>query len=507
MIRNLNFRRPLNICFLITAIVLTVACTSLLAIQWNDAKTTYQRQNLRYVQNLASYTAKYLSGYESMLDETIKQLTSSGQGEIGEDNELRHWLFERFNTMPDARSLIYADRKGRFIRLPNAMLTDKTGNDTDPRSKVWYTSATRDDFDSAHYTSSRDIFDNGSSTLTISKSLVNDVDGEKLGVLAVRLNQESSSNILGSARPPLPGQKWIMDGHGQQVAYERDNINPQTLAEVALKLNKSPPFFYLPDTEKWYFFSAIGETDWFLVHEVRDADLTSLVYARSANVLYCLIFALLALFVCWWTVRLSLNSLYIRIANGIRNGAIEQKAAEELLYEEIHNTSVQQEAIKNESLTDGLTELKNRRAFDNDIEFHQQSNNLCIAIIDIDNFKAVNDTYGHATGDMVLKTVADIGLRLRGLDNITLYRYGGEEIAVLFQDMSQQQAQAFLENWRETCAQRRFREANLRITFSGGISTKGNMSVEEALALADKLLYQAKHDGKNQIISAPLQHG
>ena len=73
--------------------------------------------------------------------------------------------------------------------------------------------------------------------------------------------------------------------------------------------------------------------------------------------------------------------------------------------------------------------------------------------------------------------------------------------------MSQQQAQAFLENWRETCAQRRFREANLRITFSGGISTKGNMSVEEALALADKLLYQAKHDGKNQIISAPLQHG
>ncbi|WP_156315607.1 sensor domain-containing diguanylate cyclase [Kluyvera genomosp. 1] len=505
MIRNLNFRRPLNVCFLITAIVLTIACTSLLAIQWHDVKNGYQRQNLRYVQNLASYTEKYLSGYESMLDETITQLINSDRhsanNNVAENDELRHWLFERFNAMPDARSLVYADRKGNFIRLPNVELSEKARNDTDPRTKIWYTDATRDDFDSAHYTSSHDIFDNGSSTLTISKSLVNSIDGEKLGVLAIRLNEESSSNILGSAHPPLPGQKWIMDANGQQVASERGKINPVLLADVAQRLHKSSPFFYLPDTDKWYFVSAIGETGWFLVHEVRDGDLTSLVYDRSANVLYCLFFALLALFVCWWMVRISLNALYIRIANGIRNGAIEQKAAEELLYEEIHNTSVQQEVSKNEALTDGLTELKNRRAFDNDIEFHQQSNNLCVALIDIDNFKAINDTYGHATGDMVLKTVSDIGLRLRGLENISLYRYGGEEIAVLFQDMAVEDAQAFLERWRETCAQRRFRETKLHVTFSGGVSAKGSLSMEASLAQADKLLYQAKRKGKNQILS------
>lgn len=241
------------------------------------------------------------------------------------------------------------------------------------------------------------------------------------------------------------------------------------------------------------------------MHEVRDSDLTSHVFDRSDNVLYCLLFGLLALFICWWMVRIALNALYIRIANGIRNGAIEQKAAEEMLYEEIHNTSVQQENIKNEALTDGLTELKNRRAFDNDLEFMQHADDLCLAMIDIDNFKSINDTYGHATGDMVLKTVSDIGLRLRGLDNITLYRYGGEEIAVLFQNVSQEDARVYLERWRETCDQRRFREANLHVTFSAGLTAKGTMSIEEALALADKRLYEAKRNGKNRIINTSAE--
>ncbi|VFS83164.1 Probable diguanylate cyclase YcdT [Kluyvera cryocrescens] len=74
---------------------------------------------------------------------------------------------------------------------------------------------------------------------------------------------------------------------------------------------------------------------------------------------------------------------------------------------------------------------------------HQQSSDLCVALIDIDNFKSINDTYGHATGDMVLKTVSDIGLRLRGMENITLYRYGGEEIAVLFQGINLKKRRPF----------------------------------------------------------------
>ena len=500
MIRNLNFRRPLNICFLKTAIIFTLACIAVLAVQWHDVKSSYQRQNMRDVQNLAAYTAKYLHDYDIMLDETIEQFISIKQDKKNDDGELRHWLFERFSTMPDARTLVYADQQGGFIRLPNVELNDKTEEDTDPRHKIWYMAAIRDDGGNTHYTRSRDIFDDAVSTLTLSKSLINNVDGEKLGVLAIRLNQEPSMDILNAAYSTLPGRKWIMDNEGQQITNEREAVNPQTLVNVAPRLNKQTPYFYLPDSDKWYFCSAVGDTTWFLVHEVRNNDLISQVFTHSLNVIYCLAFGLLALFVCWWMVRSSLNGLYISIANGIRNGAIELKAAEEMLYEEIHNTTVQQEMIKNEALTDGLTELKNRRAFDNDIEFLQQASDLCIAMIDIDNFKTINDTYGHAVGDMVLRTVSDIGLRLRGMDNITLYRYGGEEIAVLFHGMTQHDALAFLERWRETCEQRHFRETNLRVTFSGGIATKDDMRVEEALVLADKRLYEAKRNGKNRII-------
>ena len=488
-----------------TALVLIAVCSLVFVIQWNDIKSSYLRQNTRYIQNLTAFADKYLDGYTGILEETVRQVATLTRGEkVEATNEtLRHWFFERLNSMPDVQSLIYADHAGNFIRLPNATLPEEYRNDHDPRTKIWYTEAVRDEFDNAHYTNGEDIFDNNHKTLTISKSLVNSEDGEKAGVLAIRLNLDASKYILDTAHPPLTGRTWIVDKNGQQIASVAGNIDPQLLRTVTALVSKEQGYFHLPKNDNWYFYHEIGNTDWLLMYEVNAGDMNGQVYTKSANVLYCLLFALIALLVCWWTVRGALNALYIRIANGIRNGAIEQKAAEQLLYEEIHNSGIQQELIKNEALTDGLTELKNRRAFDNDIEFHQQSPDIGLAIIDIDNFKAVNDTYGHAAGDMVLKTVSDIGLRLRGLDNITLYRYGGEEIAVLFQGMSPQEALGYLNLWREACEQRQFREPNLHVSFSGGLCMKEELSVEEAMIRADSLLYKAKRNGKNRIMYNP----
>lgn len=101
--------------------------------------------------------------------------------------------------------------------------------------------AIRDDGGNTHYTRSRDIFDDAVSTLTLSKSLINNVDGEKLGVLAIRLNQEPSMDILNAAYSTLPGRKWIMDNEGQQITNEREAVNPQTLANVAPdSINRRP---------------------------------------------------------------------------------------------------------------------------------------------------------------------------------------------------------------------------------------------------------------------------
>lgn len=500
VIQNLNFRRPLNICFLATALVLLAASSLMVTLQWFDVKSTYQRQSVRYAQTLSSFADKYLSGYTVMLNETLSQMQITRRDRI--DAELRHWLFDRFNNMPDARAIVFADDDGNYIRLPNVELSDEIKANIDPRSKIWYTEAHHDGFDNVHYTSSQDIFENGHKTLTLSKSLVNNEDGEKVGVLAIRLNIDASEYGLNTVYSPLSGRTWLIDSNGQQVESVNGEINPLALNALADQTDQKHAFFYLADTECWYFYSAIGSTGWFVMHEVPAANLNSQVFNKSANVLFCTIFALIALFICWWTVRNTLNALYIRIANGIRNGNIEQKAAEQVLYEEIHNSTLQQEATKNEALTDSLTGLKNRRAFDSDIEQLSHSTDLGLALIDIDDFKSINDTYGHAAGDVVLKTVSDIGQRLRGLDNITLYRYGGEEIAVLFHDMGLQKAQDYLNHWRETCLKRRFREEELHVSFSGGVGMKESQSIDDIMAHVDSLLYEAKRNGKNQIIAA-----
>lgn len=215
-----------------------------------------------------------------------------------------------------------------------------------------------------------------------------------------------------------------------------------------------------------------------------------------------MLFTLVVMFFCWWSTRAAMNTIFMRIATSIRAGTIKPAAVEELIFEEIHSSQQRHEKIAHEALTDGLTGLKNRRAFDADASRFNGKPLTHLAMIDIDNFKTINDTWGHPVGDMVLRTIAELGLRLRGLENITLYRYGGEEIAVLFDGISAEKAKSYLEKWRITVNTRNFRENNLKVSFSAGLAKMGGASLPEVIARADKLLYQAKKTGKNKVIAS-----
>ncbi len=128
-----------------------------------------------------------------------------------------------------------------------------------------------------------------------------------------------------------------------------------------------------------------------------------------------------------------------------------------------------------------------------------QAQNL-IALIDIDNFKSINDTYGHAVGDLVLKVVASLGEGQMHAGNISVYRYGGEEIAVLFKNMAMAEANSLLDEGRANVASRAFREMPSGVTFSAGLCDMSASTVMEVITAADNLLYQAKNAGKNQIV-------
>ncbi|MFW5728503.1 MAG: diguanylate cyclase [bacterium] len=157
---------------------------------------------------------------------------------------------------------------------------------------------------------------------------------------------------------------------------------------------------------------------------------------------------------------------------------------------------------------DPLTGLANRRHIDD--QLHREVNRsrrygleFSILYADIDNFKKINDNFGHATGDAVLRAFADhLRERLRGED--VAGRYGGEEFVVLMPRTSMDGAHCLARRLAEGFAAREI-HADRRVTFSGGIATYPRHGAEVAalLAHADKGLYRAKMMGKNQIIVEP----
>jgi len=169
---------------------------------------------------------------------------------------------------------------------------------------------------------------------------------------------------------------------------------------------------------------------------------------------------------------------------------------------------------------DHLTGLPNRRAFeamlDKEIAVAQEAGeSLCVAFVDIDHFKRINDTHGHAAGDRVLKVVADTLSRISDA-RCHVARHGGEEFAVLFRALGPEKARDRLDHAREEISERRLvnRATDMpfgRITFSGGIADVfAYASKSDALRAADEALYAAKQSGRNQILLAgnhtpPLQ--
>jgi diguanylate cyclase (GGDEF)-like protein len=158
--------------------------------------------------------------------------------------------------------------------------------------------------------------------------------------------------------------------------------------------------------------------------------------------------------------------------------------------------------------TDYLTQVPNRWAFMRALEAeHARSQRyahaLSVLVIDVDHFKAVNDTYGHATGDRLLKAIgAAIGGVLRGTDMVG--RYGGEEFAVMLTETTAEAALGAAERVRAAAnVSIDGPEAPITATVSVGIATlRERETVEDLLVRADAAMYDAKSLGRNRVAAA-----
>src|SRR5579859_3527907 len=188
--------------------------------------------------------------------------------------------------------------------------------------------------------------------------------------------------------------------------------------------------------------------------------------------------------------------------------ALEERLA--LSKAEISNLQQSLEAIRAESLTDPLTGLGNRKYFDRSLEAAvanalETGEPLSLLMFDIDYFKSFNDSYGHLTGDQVLRLVGmSLKQSIKGQD-ITA-RYGGEEFAVVLPNTALRQALTVADHIRRAVMSKELKKKSTgeilgRVTISVGVSMlKPGEDNDTLIERADACLYAAKRAGRNRVI-------
>jgi diguanylate cyclase (GGDEF)-like protein len=153
--------------------------------------------------------------------------------------------------------------------------------------------------------------------------------------------------------------------------------------------------------------------------------------------------------------------------------------------------------------SDYLTGLPNRRYFFTCVTAMQKVDPKAqsLAIIDIDHFKKINDTYGHDCGDYALKEIAKLVAEY--FADFTAARFGGEEFCVYFSNVPPQQVQEVMEAFRVALANQVliFEKQKISCTVSIGLTHQTEGDINAMIRLADEHLYQAKHGGRNQLVS------
>jgi diguanylate cyclase len=197
----------------------------------------------------------------------------------------------------------------------------------------------------------------------------------------------------------------------------------------------------------------------------------------------------------------AVHGLVSQTQERLRDGR--QRAAD--LEAQVRTLESELRRLSDEVSTDVLTEVANRRglmqAFDIETaRLERQGGELAIGLIDIDNFKKLNDTLGHAAGDVALKTLAGhVQKQLRPVDVIA--RFGGEEFVVLLPGAEVDEAQVTLTRLQRTLTASLFMHdgREVFVTFSAGVTKfRPGEPLEAALERADEALYEAKRTGKNR---------
>lgn len=205
-----------------------------------------------------------------------------------------------------------------------------------------------------------------------------------------------------------------------------------------------------------------------------------------------------------------------QIVSGLAAATLDMASHNQLLSEQLQRSTREVESLRKsletvrvESLTDSLTGLANRRMFDETLrlrmsEARAQNLELSLILVDIDHFKRFNDTWGHHTGDQILRFLAS-ALQAHARPDYLVARHGGEEFAVILPRTSMKLAAQTAETLRAAIQTKRLRRRSTnedlgQVTVSIGVARMQSGDTPQGLAeRADACLYASKRNGRNQV--------
>lgn len=443
------------------------------------------------IKRLIQSVAQSLNGYN------LKKYLSP------EHNEINSIIPSIINSNDYFKASVVSDLNGNYRTYPSSVSLAHYN----PQERPWYPKyGIKEEiyFSNPYFPVTRYPKNNElSKSISVSMNLFNDA-GELRGNVALRLDLESMSQILQHKIIPYNGIFEVASRDGSVILHPntREIFKRFVPLSWIKRADRASGYFFDEDTKQFVFYQSYNNPDW-LAFTVVSQDSHKQIFSSAYVLFYmvfagCLVMYLILLLLSRVYIKQLLHMLFMNI-HGIE--CSNEKATFEHIASRMRDKNKEIERAEDLSLTDGLMGIGTRRKFDRDIlEYIQSNRPFYLAMIDLDNFKSINDTYGHHTGDLVLKLVCRVGI-----DNLeqvgTLYRYGGEEIAVLLPGCSYEKSEHHLEQWRLTVSQRQWREENLQSTFSCGLAAwQVGETPEMIVEKVDKLLYTAKHNGKNCIV-------
>lgn len=503
--RRLSFTTPIFISFAGILLSFIIIAALVTVIQRNDIIRDYHGINRNFTHNLAvNYTESILHENDYILGRAATYLAR--------DDELNRLvnldpvqgqqsMMQLLSMMPTVSSLSIADTEGHYMRAPQ-VVQRQNAPVFDATTRPWFVHQ-GDAGIFSRYTQPYVDFFTQHQTVTLAKPVIS-TDGKLKGTLAFHFDLAAMSHTLRQMRPPVQGEFFVVNRQGQALLHSDNGklfqkvISPQILSGMTAGEGE----VFDKGSRTWYYYYSFTNPDWFVIYKVSGHTLSMLAQHESIIISWGFALAGLIIITFGLYLRHASRGILMNIINAIKTGDTNRAPGlEVMLHKAIETNKERERAYVRQATVDSLTGCKNRWAFDTDMTaLMAERQPFSLALVDIDNFKSINDTWGHLSGDIVLRNVAREGITILQAHGLSLYRYGGEEFAVIFTAEHIAEASALLELWRMNVANRNWREEGLHVTFSAGLGEWHMETLDHLVSSVDEALYKAKRQGKNRIL-------